>query len=144
MISGLVFKNGLIKKCSRVENIWNGGDVLVIMVNFTNGDSMSCCRVHVHSIAGVLSLPNCRSRLAAGKLFCKGPETKRASPVAQWVTDLPAMPKTRVQSLGPKYPQEEERATVSSILAWEIPWTEESGRLHPKSCKELGTAKHRN
>ena len=28
-------------------------------------------------------------------------------------------------------------ATHSSILAWEIPWTEESGRLHPWGCKEL-------
>ena len=36
---------------------------------------------------------------------------------------------TWVQSLGRKDPLEEEMATHSSILAWEIPWTEESGRL---------------
>ena len=34
-----------------------------------------------------------------------------------------------VQSLGGKDPLEEEMATHSSILAWEIPWTEEPGGL---------------
>ena len=33
------------------------------------------------------------------------------------------------QSLGQGDPLEEEIATHSSVLAWEIPWTEESGRL---------------
>ena len=32
-------------------------------------------------------------------------------------------------SLGQEDPLEEEMATHSTILAWEIPWTEESGRL---------------
>ena len=36
---------------------------------------------------------------------------------------------TRVQSLGRKDPLEEEMAAHSSVLAWEIPWTEESGGL---------------
>ena len=35
------------------------------------------------------------------------------------------MQETRTQSLGPEDPLEEEMATPSSILAWEIPWTEE-------------------
>ena len=35
------------------------------------------------------------------------------------------MQKTWVRSLGQKDPLEEEMATHSSILAWEIPWTEE-------------------
>ena len=34
-----------------------------------------------------------------------------------------------VQSLGQKDPPEKEMATRSGILAWEIPWTEEPGRL---------------
>ena len=34
-----------------------------------------------------------------------------------------------VRSLGGEDPLEEEMATHSSILAWEIPWTEEPGRL---------------
>ena len=39
------------------------------------------------------------------------------------------MQDTRVPSLGQEDPQEKEMATHSSILAWGIPWTEESGRL---------------
>ena len=34
-----------------------------------------------------------------------------------------------VQSLGQEDLLQEEMATHSSILAWEIPWTEELGRL---------------
>ena len=34
-----------------------------------------------------------------------------------------------VQSLGQEDPLEEKMATYSSILAWEIPWTEEPGGL---------------
>ena len=39
------------------------------------------------------------------------------------------MQETQVQSLGQKDPLEEEMAIDSSILAWEIPWTEEPGGL---------------
>ena len=35
----------------------------------------------------------------------------------------------QVQSLGLEDPLEEGMATHASILAWRIPWTEESGRL---------------
>ena len=37
------------------------------------------------------------------------------------------MQETQVWSLGWEDPLEEEVATFSSILAWEIPWTEEPG-----------------
>ena len=46
--------------------------------------------------------------------------------VTQMVENLPAMPETLVQSLGREDPLEEEMATHFSILAWRIPWTEES------------------
>ena len=52
-----------------------------------------------------------------------------ASPVAQWVKNSPAMQQMWVQSQGQEDHLEEEIATLSSILAWEIPWTEEPGRL---------------
>ena len=39
------------------------------------------------------------------------------------------MQETLVQSLGWEDPLEKEVATHSSILAWEIPWTEEPGGL---------------
>ena len=46
--------------------------------------------------------------------------------------------KTQVRSLGREDPLEEEMATHSSILAWEIPWTEESGGLQSRVCKRVG------
>ena len=39
------------------------------------------------------------------------------------------MQKTWVQFLGQEYSLEKETATHSSVLAWEIPWTEDPGRL---------------
>ena len=36
----------------------------------------------------------------------------------------------QAQSLGREVPLKKEMAAHSSILAWEIPWTEEPGRLH--------------
>ena len=50
--------------------------------------------------------------------------------VTQTVKNLPAMQETWVQSLGWEDPLEKGMATHSSILAWRIPWTEESGGLH--------------
>ena len=52
-----------------------------------------------------------------------------ASLVAQAVKSLPAVWKTRVQSLGGEEPLEKEMATHSSILAWIIPRAEEPGTL---------------
>ena len=49
--------------------------------------------------------------------------------VAQTVKNLPAMQETRVQSLGQEDPLEKRMATHSSVVAWEIPWTEEPGGL---------------
>ena len=42
---------------------------------------------------------------------------------------LPAMQETWVQSLAWEDPLEKEIATLSSILSWGIPWTEEPGFL---------------
>ena len=48
----------------------------------------------------------------------------------------------RVQSLGQEDPLEEEMATHSSILAWEIPWTEEPGGIQCWGHKESDTTEH--
>ena len=49
------------------------------------------------------------------------------------------MQETKVQSLGWADPLEKKMATHSSILAWEIPWTEEPGRLYSLwGCKRVG------
>ena len=45
------------------------------------------------------------------------------------VKNLPAKQETQVRSLGWEDPVEKETATHSSILAWEMPWTEEPGGL---------------
>ena len=45
------------------------------------------------------------------------------------VKNLPAVQETWVQALVLEDPLEEEMATESSILAWEILWTEEPGGL---------------
>ena len=59
--------------------------------------------------------------------------------MAQSVNNPPAMQETQVQSLGQEDPLEKEMATHSSILAWEIPWTEEPGGLLSMGSQELDT-----
>ena len=49
--------------------------------------------------------------------------------MAQMVKKLPAIQETWVQSLGREDPLGKGMATHSSILAWEIAWTEEVGGL---------------
>ena len=51
--------------------------------------------------------------------------------MAQPVKNPPAMQESRVRSLGREDHLEKEMATHSTILAWETPWTEEPGGLHP-------------
>ena len=55
--------------------------------------------------------------------------------MAQTVKKLPARQETWVQSLGQKDPLEKGMATHSSVLAWEILWTDEPG-YSPWGCKE--------
>ena len=54
------------------------------------------------------------------------------------VKHLLAMQKTWVRSLGQEDPLEKEMATHSSILAWEIPRTEETGRLQSMRLQRVG------
>ena len=53
------------------------------------------------------------------------------------LNSLPAMRDTRVQSLDLEDPLEKEMATHSSILAWEIPQTEEPGRLQSMGLQRV-------
>ena len=53
------------------------------------------------------------------------------------VKNLPAVQETRVQFLGREDPLENEMVTVSSTLAWRIPWTEEPDRLQSMGLQEL-------
>ena len=49
--------------------------------------------------------------------------------MAQTVKNLPAMQETQVPSLDQEDPLEKGMATHSSVLAWEILWTKETGGL---------------
>ena len=54
------------------------------------------------------------------------------------VNNLPAKQETQVQFLVWKDPLEKEMLTHSSILAWDIPWTEETGGLYSSwGCKRV-------
>ena len=44
-----------------------------------------------------------------------------------------------IQSLAQEDPLEKEKATHSNIFAWEIPWTEEPGRLRFMGSQQLDT-----
>ena len=57
--------------------------------------------------------------------------------MAQMVKKLPALQDTRVWSLGREDPMEEEMVIHSSVLAWEIPWTEELGGLQSMGSQML-------
>ena len=62
--------------------------------------------------------------------------------MAQWGKNPPIMQETQekqVQSLGQEDPLEKKMATHSSILAWEIPWTEEPGRLQSMGSQKSQT-----
>ena len=48
------------------------------------------------------------------------------------------MQETLIQSLGQEDSLEKEMATLSGILAWEIPWTEEPSVLQSMGCKRVG------
>ena len=56
------------------------------------------------------------------------------------VNNLPVQEKLEMQvrSLGREDPLEEEMATCSSILAWEIPWTEAPGGLQSMGLQRIG------
>ena len=59
-------------------------------------------------------------------------------PVAQLVKNLPAMQTIQVLSLGGEDPLQKGMATHSCILAWRIPWTEESGGLWSMGSIRVG------
>ena len=54
------------------------------------------------------------------------------------VKNLLEMQETRLPALGQEDPLETEMATHSSILAWEIPWTEEPGWLESMGSHRVG------
>ena len=98
-------------------------------------------------VPSVVHLPGCQLQEALDYfffqtlnfLFCFGVEPiNGASLVAQRLKRLPPMRETQVRSLRREDPLEKEMATHSSILAWEIPWTEEPGGLWSLGSQRIG------
>ena len=54
------------------------------------------------------------------------------------VKNSPAMQETQFRSLDQEDPLEKDMAIHSSILAWEIPWTEETGGLQSPGLQTVG------
>ena len=54
------------------------------------------------------------------------------------VKNLLPMQETQVRSLSQEDPLEKEMATHASIIAWEIPWKEEPGRLQSMGLQRVG------
>ena len=54
------------------------------------------------------------------------------------VKKLPAKQETWVRSQGQEDPLEKEMVTHSSILAWELPWTEDPCRLQSMGLQRVG------
>ena len=54
------------------------------------------------------------------------------------VKNLPVLQETQIQLLGQEDTLEEEMATHCKILALEIPWTEEPGRLKSMGLQRVG------
>ena len=66
-----------------------------------------------------------------------GRHSKGESPGGSAVKNLPASEEICVQSLVWEDPLEKEMATHSSILAWEMPWTEEPGGLQSMGSQRV-------
>ena len=66
-------------------------------------------------------------------------ETKTNCYLAQTVKNPATMQETQIQFLGWEDLLEKEMATLSNILAWEIPWTEEAGGLQSMGSQESDT-----
>ena len=70
--------------------------------------------------------------LGATERWIKGPQEE------QGIDNSIMYQETRVQSLGEEDPLEKGTAIQSSILAWEIPWTEEPGGLTSVGLQRVG------
>ena len=81
--------------------------------------------------------PSIRESIKADLCFLAMTYENLPSLVAQTVKRLPAMQVTWVRSLGWEDPLEKEMATHSGILAWEIPWTEETGELQSMGLQRV-------
>ena len=88
-------------------------------------------------------IPPALGEIASSQSTCTSPPREKTLlwpfPGGSDSKDPPAMRETWVQSLGWDDPLEREMVTHSSILAWRILWTDESGRLQSMRLQKSGT-----
>ena len=77
---------------------------------------------------------NSQVPISRGRYKCRG-----VFPGGSVVKNPPAMQETWILFLGQEDPLEKEMTTHSNILAWQIPWTEEPGRLKPMESQKSQT-----
>ena len=92
-----------------------------------------------------MTFPDLTTAPSSGKMGCGGisdfalliPFIPRF-PGGSMVKNPAAKQETQVWSLNQEHPLEKEMATHSSILVWEIPWTEEPGGLQCMGSRRIG------
>ena len=82
-------------------------------------------------------LPNTYTKIIS-KLNGNSLDSSGSSLIGQKVKNLPARQGTLVPTLGQEAPWEEGIAIHPSILAWQMPWTEEPGRLQSMGSQRVG------
>ena len=102
--------------------------------------SLVGCRLWGHKESDMTETTQQQQQQGLSQRIAYSRRFRGASSMVQWVNNSPAMQETQetlFQSLGWKDPLEKEMATHSSILAWEIPWTEEPGKLQSTGLQRV-------
>ena len=90
----------------------------------------------LYVVKNVLAL-NILECVWGGGLVKGSPSSQLGFPDGSMVKNPLAMQETQVQSLGQKDPLEKEMSTYFNILAWEISWTGEPGRLQSMGLQRV-------
>ena len=88
---------------------------------------------------GLLSLGSHRVGHDWSDLAAAAAESHKGFSGGPTVNNPPAVQELRIPFPGQEDPLEKTRATLSSILAWEMPWTGDSGGLQSTGSQEMQT-----
>ena len=118
--------------CSKVRFYLQGANCQQCVLSFPDGSIGKESACHAGDLG---SIPGLRRSPAEGIGYPL--QYSWASLVAQTLKNPPAMQETWVRSLGWEDLLEQGMATHSSILAWRIPWTEETGRVQSMELQRV-------
>ena len=118
--------------CSKVRFYLQGANCQQCVLSFPDGSIGKESACHAGDLG---SIPGLRRSPAEGIGYPL--QYSWASLVAQTLKNPPAMQETCVRSLGWEDLLEQGMATHSSILAWRIPWTEETGRVQSMELQRV-------